>query len=335
MFDRSAAAAHLVRLVDRDSTTGREEPAVAEALKVAEELGLEARRMPVAPGRDNVLVGPADAQVLLCTHLDTVPPFLPARQDATHVHGRGSADAKGIAVAMLHALTELRGRSVAALLVVGEESDHLGAKMAVKARLKPKAIVLGEPCQNVLAPAQKGLLKLAIRAIGTSGHSAYPEIGASAIHRLLHALDRLREAALPADPVLGLTTVNVGRIEGGVAPNVIAPRAEAQVLIRCAAPVDAVKSAALAALGEEVAVEELGRAEPLELHTVGTRVGPAVPFNTDAHTLGPLGAMMLLVGPGDMRCAHSDHERLALDDLEAGVAVYIEVVEALLDGENA
>ncbi len=109
MFDQNAAAAHLVRLVDCDSTTGREEPAVAETLKIAAELGLEARRMAVGPDRDNVLVGPADAQVLLCTHLDTVPPFIPATRDTTHVHGRGSADAKGVASAMLYALAALRG----------------------------------------------------------------------------------------------------------------------------------------------------------------------------------------------------------------------------------
>ena len=216
-----AAVLHLVRLVDAPSVSGKEAPAVDEAERIASELGLRSARMAVAPGRENLLVGDPEPKVLLCTHLDTVPPHIPARRDATHVHGRGSADAKGIAMAMLYGLAELtergEGEGIACLLVVGEETDHAGAIAAAQTQLRPAHIVLGEPCGLVPARAQKGLLKIVLSASGSAGHSAYPELGASAIHRLLDALTALRARPLPADAELGASTLNVGTINGGVA----------------------------------------------------------------------------------------------------------------------
>lgn len=329
------AVAQLVRLIDAESTSGREAPAVDEAEAICRELGLPTTRMAAAPGRDNLLVGPADAKVLLCTHLDTVPPFIPARRDATHVHGRGACDAKGVAVAMLHALRALREEAgaevrAACLLVVGEETDHLGARAAVEAGLSPAHVILGEPCGLDPAIAQKGLLKLELEATGRAGHSAYPELGTSAVHTLLDALQAIRGAALPRDEALGETTVNVGQIAGGVAANVIAPSARALVLIRCAAPVDAVLAAVTGLTPSGVGVRELSRAEPREFATAGVPTGPAVPFNTDANVLAATGAELLLLGPGDMRCAHAAEERLAVSDLAAGIGAYARLVTRLL-----
>ncbi len=328
------AAAHLMRLVDRDSTSGREAPGVDEAEAVARELELPVRRLPVAEGRDNLLVGDPQPRVLLCTHLDTVPPFIPARREGDVIHGRGSADAKGVAVAMLYGLERLaaagRAQGAACLLVVGEETDHAGARAALTAGLAPEVIVLGEPCGMRPAVAQKGLLKLRLTTAGASGHSAYPDTGVSAVHRLLDGLQALRTARLPADATLGETTVNVGQIRGGVAANVIAPSAEAVVLIRCAAPVDAVLAEILGRMPTEVAVEELSRAEPLEFFTGGEPSGRSVPFNTDAHTLAPLGARMMLMGPGDMRCAHSPREHLSLPELREAIARFADLCGRLL-----
>ncbi|MDP6945055.1 MAG: M20/M25/M40 family metallo-hydrolase, partial [Myxococcota bacterium] len=163
-----AAVAQLVRLVNAASVSGDEAPAVEEAARIAAEIGLAVERMPVAAGRENLLVGDANPAVILCTHLDTVPPHIPARLDETHVHGRGSADAKGIAIAMLHGLASLvargAGDGIACLLVVGEETDHAGAQAAAASRLRPTHIVLGEPCGLTPARAQKGLLKLVLTA---------------------------------------------------------------------------------------------------------------------------------------------------------------------------
>lgn len=326
------AVSHLVRLVDAPSVSGREGPAVAEAEAIARELGLPVVRMPVAPGRENLLAGDPDPSVLLCTHLDTVPPFLPARLEIGHVFGRGACDAKGVAVAMLHALRRLRnaGREsgFGCLLVVGEETDHAGALAASRSALRPRRVLLGEPCGLVPARAQKGILKLKVEATGRPGHSAYPTAGVSAVHVLLDALARLRAAPLPSSPAsdpdgLGETTVHVGRVEGGVAANVLAPDASALLAIRAAAPVADVLAACLAALGPEVAVTELGRAEPRAFDTFGEPSGPAVPFNTDAASLEPLGAVLSLLGPGDMRTAHGPDERLAVADLALGIEAFV------------
>lgn len=333
------AVTQLVTLIDAESLSGREEPAIAATLTICAELGLPARRMPAGPGRDNVVVGPERAEIVLCTHLDTVPPFIGATVDATHVHGRGACDAKGIAVAMLHALRAVRAAYPAArervgcLLVVGEETDHLGAKAAVAAGIRPRHVLLGEPCGLLPAVAQKGLLKLELAASGQAGHSAYPEVGTSAVHLLLDALGALRAARLPADETLGETTVNVGAISGGVAANVIAPDARASVLIRCAAPVDAVLNAVHGVLPPGVALAEVSRAEPRDFDVLGAErgeTGPAVPFNTDANVLAATGARLTLFGPGDMRCAHAPREKLAIADLARGIAAYAGAITRLL-----
>ena len=328
------AAQDLVRLVDRASPSGAEAPAVDEAEAIARDLGLPTRRLPVAPGRDNLLVGDAqDPRVLLCTHLDVVEPHVPASRDESHVMGRGSADAKGQAVAMLHALSllarESLGSRAACLLVVGEEQDHAGALAALESGLAPAYVILGEPCGLDPAPAQKGALKLRLTAAGVAGHSAYPDVGVSAVHRLVSALGRLLSEPLPADSALGETTVNVGTLSGGLAANVIAPSAEALVFVRCGAPVEAVLAAIHSRLDGLVGVHELTRCEPLEFHTAELRPGEAVPFNTDATALRPLGATMMLMGPGDMRCAHSERERLALADLRAGIEAFAQMVVRL------
>jgi acetylornithine deacetylase len=329
------AVLHLVRLVDLDGTSGREGPVVDEMEAICRELGLDVRRSPVEAGRDNLLIGALEPRIVFCTHLDTVPPFIPATRDAEFVYGRGSADARGVAVAMLYALHRLQAAGhddVACCFVVGEETDHSGAKAICHSGISPEVIVLGEPCGVTPVPAQKGLLKVRLITEGKAGHSAYPELGKSAIHELLHLLSDLMSPPFPSDDVLGETTLNVGLIEGGLAANVIAPRAEALLLLRCAAPVDSVLTEMRARIGDRAQIEELTRTEPRRFLTLGddSTGGPeAVPFNTDAGTLAPLGAKMMLLGPGDMRCAHSPNERLAIEDLRAGIEAYASIARGL------
>ncbi len=291
--------------------------------------------LPAAAGRDNIYIGAAAPAILLCTHYDTVPPHLPARRDATALWGRGACDAKGVAIAMLHglvlALRVAPTARVGCLLVCGEETDHLGAKAAVATELwRPRHVILGEPCGMAPAIGQKGLLKIAVSATGQSGHSAYPELGISATHRLVTALHALLQATLPADKALGATTVNVGELRGGVAANVIAPSAEALVLIRCAAPVDSILGAVKDILGPDLAVEERSRSEPIDFDTLGSAApGAAVPFNTDASILAALGVPVALMGPGDMRCAHGEREHLSYADLAEGIERYAEAIVRL------
>lgn len=335
---REAMAEHLLALMEVDATSGQEEAIVEATAALCARLDLPVRRLPVEPGRDNLSVGPEGARVLLCTHLDTVPPHIPARREGDVLYGRGACDALGCAVSMLHALRMLREAGytehVACLLVIGEETDHAGARAVARGHdARPEHIILGEPCGLHPAVGQKGLLKVRLHATGLASHSAYPEQGSSAVHHILDALQALRDTPLPADPSLGETTVNVGTVHGGVAPNVIAPEAEAVVLARCAAPVDAVLGEIEGRLPPGVTCEELGRAEPFEFladeRLLGVGPGAAVPFNTDAHSLAPLGAKMTLMGPGDMRCAHADGEQIAVGELADGATAYARVAARL------
>lgn len=326
------AVDHLLRLIDCASPSGAEEPAVAEAERICREIGLPSRRMPVGDGRDNLIAGSTRPRLLFCAHLDTVPPHRPGRLSDGQVWGRGAVSGKGPAVAMLHALDLVREHAaeVGCALVVGEEADHAGAKALTRSEMRPEHIILGDATGSPHpAKGQKGLLKLRLVARGVSGHSAYPEAGVSAVHRLLDALGAIEKTPLPADPLLGDTTVNVGQISGGVAPNVIAPSAEATLVVRCAAPVDCVLPEIAARVGDGVLIEELHRAEPLDFFTPD-RASGAVPFNTDAATLLPLGARMVLFGPGDMRRAHCDSEALAIEELGQAIESYATLALRLL-----
>lgn len=337
--DVARAMEGLVTLMAADSTSGREEPGVAAAEEVATRLGLETTRLEAAPGRDNLLIAPrgvTEPRVVLCTHIDTVAPWIGPTRTEDGVHGRGACDAKGAAIAMIHALLVAeralgRAPTAACLLVVGEETDHVGARaFAAAPAVHPRHLVLGEPCGVHAALGQKGLLKLAVRADGRAAHSAYPELGRSAIHALVRALARLDAAPMPAEPGWGDTTVNIGLVSGGVAANVLAPAAEATVLIRCAAATRDVFAAVIAALGPDIDVTVLNRVEPRHFDPLpgphGEATAPAVPFNTDANELGGLGATLHLLGPGDMRCAHGPDEHLSLVDLAAGIAAYAEIL---------
>ena len=337
-----AAVNDLVTLVNVDATSGQE-AAISEAfVAFGERLGLPVERVRVTEGRDNILFGDPHPSLVFCTHMDTVPPHFGAACDAYAVSGRGSADAKGVAVAMAYALKLLResggGEGVACWFVVGEETDHAGAKAMLDHPHQPKTVVLGEPCGGMPARGQKGLLKLRLRAQGSAAHSAYPELGVSATHALIQALSALIQAELPEDrTALGQTTLNVGLVSGGLAANVVAPSAEAVVLIRCAAPVDAIMTAVASTiegcLGPTIEIEELNRAEPLEFscdpRELGIEPGDPVPFNTDAHTLRPMNARMLLMGPGDMRTCHGPDEHLPIAELRKAIENYAKLAVRL------
>ncbi len=291
---------------------------------------------PAAPGRCNVLARPAGASgppgVVLTTHLDTVPPFIPLSEDDVHLYGRGTCDAKGIFASMWAAADRLRAEGVtrvALLGVVGEETDSLGAKMV--GELVPKAdwIVDGEPTEMRMADGAKGILSLRLRQRGTAGHSAYPERGVSAVHGLVRSLARLMEAELPSDPRFGDTTVNIGVLEGGIAPNVIAPAASAQVMIRLSAASDAVLEEVKRVVGPEVELAVVSRSEPHEIHALSDHPREVVRFGSDVPYLSRIGKP-LLVGPGSIHDAHTSGEKIRKDDLHRAAELYVEVTKALL-----
>src|SRR4051812_5274181 len=258
-----------------DSTSGAEERlmhAFADALAAR---GWAVTRIPVSGARVDVLAtAGAGPYVTLSTHLDTVPPYFAPRRDVERLHGRGSCDAKGIAAAMLCAAERLRarGRSVAMLFVVGEETTHDGAHAAdAWARasgFRSLALVNGEPTESMLALGTKGAMRVILRTAGQAAHSAYPHLGHSATRALVHLLAELDSLELPHDELLGDTTVNIGRLSGGVADNVVAPSAEARLMARIVGPSDDVWHRLKAWVGDRALLERSVEIPAMRLGTV-------------------------------------------------------------------
>ena len=224
-------------LVDIDSTTGREAEAGAVAGRLPARRGYQVTEQPVANGRFNVFAQlDRRPSVVLSTHFDCVPPFFPSREERGLIFGRGACDAKGILAAQVAAAERLRaaGESRFALLfVVGEERGSDGARVAnEQAPDGVRYLINGEPTDNRLGAATRGMLRVRLRASGRAAHSSFPELGESAIDKLLDALMVIRGLELPDDPLLGRTHYTVGLIDGGVAPNVVSPHASAELLFR-------------------------------------------------------------------------------------------------------
>lgn len=270
-------------------------------------------------------------ELVFSTHMDTVPPYIAFSEDDEFIYGRGVCDAKGIIAAQTAAAERLRaeGYRVGLLFVSGEERDSAGAKAANAAAKGSRFLVNGEPTENRLALASKGALRAVFRASGKMVHSAYPELGDSAVHKLVEVLARLLALDLPVSEDVGPSTLNIGQISGGYAPNVIADKAEAQVLVRLVgdgAPVRAMLQQAAAGLAE---VEFT-----LEIPFARLRAVPGLPtmvakFTTDIPQLSNWGEPLLL-GPGTIHVAHTPHEKLAKNDLLEAIELYVRVAKQLM-----
>ncbi|MGH9527655.1 MAG: M20/M25/M40 family metallo-hydrolase, partial [Terriglobales bacterium] len=303
-MDAAALFALVRQLVDIESTTGQEAAVVEFTAAYLRQRGWQAEIWPLppeqGPGRANIFASDGPPRIVLSTHLDTVPPFFPSREDAGWIYGRGSCDAKGIAAAQIFAAESLRAvgiHGVGLLFLAGEEKNSAGACAAnERARRQPpgsRFLINGEPTANRMVAAGKGALRVDIRAQGRAAHSAYPELGESAIDKLLEALARLRALPLPADARLGPTTCNIGTLAGGHAPNVVADQARAELLYRLVAPATELRQAIAAAARPSAEAEFV-----LELPPVFPRVLPGfetttVAFTTDVPSLGAWGEPLL------------------------------------------
>jgi acetylornithine deacetylase len=263
--------------------------------------------------------------------MDTVPPYIPSSEDAGRIYGRGSCDAKGIIAAQVAAAERLRQKNihVGLLFVVGEERDSLGADVANEHASGSRFLVNGEPTENRIALASKGTLRVEITAQGRMAHSAYPDLGVSAIDKLIAALTRLRAMPLPSDPVVGACTLNIGLIEGGRAPNVISDYAHADLLYRLVGPSDDLRRQILATAGNEVEV-----AFPLELPFLRLRTVHGLPtmiaaFTTDIPKLTNWGEP-LLIGPGSIHVAHTDGEYIEKQQLHDAIDLYCTIAKKLV-----
>jgi acetylornithine deacetylase len=329
------------RLVDIESITYNEGAVGAFLAGFLAAHGFAVEKMPVEQNvesrstseRFNVYacVPGQTPDVVFSTHMDTVPPFIPSSEDEEFIYGRGSCDAKGIIAAQIAAAEKLReeGFGAGLLFVVGEERDSAGAKAADPHAPGSRFLINGEPTDNRIALASKGALRAVIRASGKMAHSAYPELGESATHKMVEALHRILAIPLPVLDDVGPSTLNIGTISGGHAPNVIADHAEAQILVRLVGPSEETRRAI------EQAVEGLATVDfTLEIPFKRLRAVKGLPtmvaaFTTDVPWLGNWGEPVLL-GPGSIHVAHTPNEKLAKKELLTAVDLYVEVARQLV-----
>jgi acetylornithine deacetylase len=331
------------RIMEIDSTSGRESAVIDWMHGFLAGREWSVRRIPVSAGRDDVFAAPAPGddfpRVTLSTHLDTVPPFIPPRLVGETLHGRGSCDAKGIAAAMVCAAERLRERGVPVglLFVVGEETTHDGAHAAnefARARrgaapVDSRVLINGEPTESTLAVGTKGAMRVFIRVAGQAAHSAYPHLGRSATRELVHLLAALDTVEFPRDELLGETTVNIGHLAGGIADNVMAPEAEARLMIRLVTSPDEVWQSIERWAAGRAEIERGPTVPPVRLGVVPGFATSVAAFATDIPELGEWGRPHLF-GPGSIHVAHRDDEHVRIEELRAAVTAYERLVVAAL-----
>jgi len=327
------------QLVDIESISGNEGAVGNYLYGELCRIGYQSRRIPVEGDRFNVYATSPEQshpEIVFSTHMDTVPPFIASSEDTDRIYGRGSCDAKGIIAAQIAAAERLRqeGMYVGLLFLVGEERDSLGAKVANEYAVsnlehRCKYLVNGEPTENRIALASKGTLRAEVIASGRMAHSAYPELGDSAIDKLIGALARLRAMPLPSDPEIGPCTLNIGLIEGGRAPNVIPDHAHADLLYRLVGPTQGLRRQILETAGNQVKVKF-----PLELPFLRLRTVAGLPtiiaaFTTDIPSLTNWGEP-LLIGPGSINVAHTDGEFIEKKQLAEAIDLYCRIAKGLV-----
>jgi len=319
------------------SPTGKESAVTDAVAGRLTGLGYTVERQPVSPGRANLYARVGSPTVVFTTHLDVVPPDLPLAEDDEWWYGRGVCDAKGIAAAMIAAAERLRATGetrVGLLLTVGEEADSDGAKRAAELEPRGRYLINGEPTENRLSIGQKGALHVRLRSTGRAAHSAYPEEGRSAIDPLLTTLQRIRHLALPHDLLLGQTTVNIGMIQGGIAPNVIPPDASADLLFRTVGPTADLGVQVKRCLAPGVTMEVVFDTPNVRAPALPGWECVVVSYASDLPHLSAWGTGYQL-GPGSIRVAHTAGERIRKAELREGTEAYVRLAQELLAREAA
>lgn len=318
-------------MVSIESVTGHEHACTDFLRANLEARGFQVQTQPVGDGRANILALQGRPEVVLSTHIDTVPPFIPAGEDSEFIYGRGSCDAKGIIASQVIAAERLVGEGVnnfGLLFLVGEETVSDGARVANQSPCGAKFIINGEPTENKLVLGTKGILRVDLRARGRMAHSAYPHLGESAIDKLLDILSDLRGLALPRDPLLGSCTLNIGVISGGRAANVVPDEAAAQILFRTVNGERDLYNQVVSLLDGRCEYEVVRDTPALRMEKLDGFETDVVAFTTDLSTLTQWGCRVLL-GPGSITVAHTNQERVAKADLTRAVELYCRLVREL------
>ena len=321
-------------LIDIPSLTGDEQSVGEFLANHLATLGYKVEQQPVADGRFNVIATTGESpRIVFSTHMDTVPPFIASSEDGEYIYGRGSCDAKGIIAAQIFAAEQLRQngmKTVGLLFTVDEELSSFGAQAANRHPLAGECrfLINGEPTDNRLATGTKGSLRLIITTDGRAAHSAYPEAGESAIEKLLDVLQSIRAVDWPGDSFFGDTTCNIGVLNGGTRPNVIPDHARAELQIRLATDIEQVTPIVEKAVAGRARVEYASAHDPVRLFSVEGFDNCVVRFTTDVPYLSNWGKPLLL-GPGSILDAHTEHERIAKHELERAIDLYVALANKL------
>lgn len=328
-------------LIDIDSVTEREarcgEFLMELLAPIAAEYGGVLERMPVTADRFNVLLTFGTPLVTMSTHYDTVPPFIPSREDQEFIYGRGACDTKGIIASMIFAAKELLAegyRDFALLFVVGEEQGSVGAFEAARHGRGSKYLINGEPTENQLALGSKGCLRYEIIASGRAAHSAYPHLGESAIVKLLDALQKLRRMDLPLHPVLGPSTMNIGTISGGEAPNVIPSHAKAEIFIRLVDGGESTAKQVLEAVDGLAEAREVLRIPAVLMTKLDGFKTAVMAYTTDIPAFQGAWGEPCLLGPGTIHVAHTLHEHIPKSQITEAIGIYKQMVLRLQKEAN-
>jgi acetylornithine deacetylase/succinyl-diaminopimelate desuccinylase-like protein len=322
------------KLIDIESITGNEAAVGAVLAEELTAMGYAVERMPVEGDRFNVWATHPEhprPALALSTHLDTVPPFIASTETPDRIYGRGSCDAKGIIVAQIAASEKLKaeGIHVGLLFLVGEERDSQGAQTANLDPRGTKFLINGEPTENRIALASKGTLRVEVVARGRMAHSAYPELGDSAIEKLLDAMEKIRKIKLPEHAKAGPSTMNIGLIKGGRAPNVIPDFAKADLLIRLVGPTNELRRQITEAVAGQAEANFVLEIPFMELGTVPGIDTMIAAFTTDIPAL-PNWGTPVLIGPGSIHVAHTDGEYIPKQELLDAIDLYVEITRQLL-----
>jgi len=324
-------------LVDIESVTNNEQAVGSFLLGLLSDLtartGGAVERCPVEANRFNVFAHWGVPLVTLSTHMDTVPPFFASREDPDFIWGRGSADAKGIIASMIAAAETLLAagvRNFGLLFVVGEERNSAGALTAARDPRGSRYLINGEPTDNKLVLAAKGILRYEIEATGRLAHSAYPELGESAIDKLLDALQEIRKIPLPDDTLMGRSTLNIGVISGGRAPNVISDSARAEISFRTVDDADTLRQAVTRAVAGRAVARQAFSVPPMRFASFDGLESAVVSYTTDVPAFANAWGEPFLIGPGSIQVAHTLEERVAKNELLAAAEIYQKMVAQLL-----
>ncbi|MBI3654354.1 MAG: M20/M25/M40 family metallo-hydrolase [Acidobacteria bacterium] len=318
-------------LIRIESISGNEAALVKYLAAYLERLGLVVELQEAEANRPNLYARRGEPVVVLSTHTDTVPPYVELREDDDYIYGRGACDTKGLMAAMLKAAEKLIAENVndfGVLLLVGEENGSIGASVANAIPNACKYLINGEPTESKLVLGSKGTLRAILRASGRAAHSAYPHMGESAIEKLLDVLTDVRQMPLPRDETLGATTLNIGLISGGIAPNVIPPAAQAEILLRVVSDTATLKKILEATVAGRVGIEYGFQCEPVFMEKLEGYETDVVAFTTDIPALTNWGKP-LLYGPGSILDAHTAGEKIRKRDLLDATEVYAAMVRQL------